>query len=61
MAEQSFRRATELDPWNPEYRISLGRFYKKQGLTIRARKLFEEVLEIVPTHEAALRELSSLR
>lgn len=61
MAEQSYRRATELDPWNTEYRISLGRFYKKQGLTLRARKLFEEVLEIVPSHEAARKELAGLR
>jgi tetratricopeptide (TPR) repeat protein len=60
MAEQSYRRAAELDPWNAEYRISLGRFYKKRGLTIRARKLFEEALRIVPSHETALSELSSL-
>lgn len=61
MAEQSYLRASGLDPWNAEYRVSLGRFYKKQGMRLRARKQFEEALQIVPSHEAALEELTSLR
>jgi len=61
MAEQSYLKATQLDQWNAEYRVALGRFYKKRGLKLRARKQFEEALTVVPTHEAALEELASLK
>jgi tetratricopeptide (TPR) repeat protein len=59
-AAQNFAKATELDPWNVEYWMSLGRFYKKRGMAIRARKQFEEVLKLVPSHQEALTELESL-
>jgi tetratricopeptide (TPR) repeat protein len=61
MAEQSLLKAAELDQWNAEYRVTLGRFYKKRGLKLRAKKQFEEALTLAPTHEGALRELESLR
>jgi tetratricopeptide (TPR) repeat protein len=61
MAEQSYLKATELDPWNADYRVSLGRLYKRRGLKLRARKQFEQALETVPYHEAATKELESLR
>ncbi len=60
MAEQNYLRAAELDPWNPDYLINLGRFYKKRGLKLRARKQFEQALKIAPAHEEAARELESL-
>jgi tetratricopeptide (TPR) repeat protein len=60
MAEQNYSKATELDPWNADYWISLGRFYKKRGLSIRARKQFEEALKLVPAHKVATKELESL-
>jgi tetratricopeptide (TPR) repeat protein len=59
-AEQNFTKATELDPWNAGYWISLGRFYKKRGLKLRARKQFEEALKLVPEHPEASSELASL-
>ncbi len=59
-AEQNFTRATELDPWNASYWISLGRFYKKRGLKLRARKQFEEALKLVPDHPEAESELATL-
>jgi len=59
-AEQNYTRATELDPWNADYWISLGRFYKKRGLNLRARKLFEEALKLVPEHAQATQELETL-
>lgn len=59
-AEQNFTKATELDPWNAAYWISLGRFYKKRGLKLRARKQFEEVLKLVPEHPEAESELAAL-
>jgi hypothetical protein len=60
MAEQNYVQAAHYDQWNAEYRVSLGRFYKKRGLKLRAKKQFEEALTLVPTHEAALRELETL-
>ena len=35
LAEQNYVKATELDPWNADYRIGLGRFYKRRGLKLR--------------------------
>jgi tetratricopeptide (TPR) repeat protein len=61
MAEENFSKATELDPWNAEYWISLGRLYKKRGLKLRARRQFEEALKLVPNHPEVVRELESLR
>lgn len=60
-AEQNYTRATELDPWNAEYWVSLGRFYKKRGLALRARKNFEEALKLSPDHAVAVKELKALR
>jgi tetratricopeptide (TPR) repeat protein len=59
-AEQNFNKATELDPWNAKYWVSLGRFYNKRGLKLRARKQFEEALKLVPEHPEAERELAAL-
>jgi len=59
-AEQNFNKATELDPWNVKYWISLGVFYKKRGLKLRARKQFEEALKLVPEHPEAETELAAL-
>jgi tetratricopeptide (TPR) repeat protein len=61
MAEQNYTKATELDPWNAQYWINLGRFYKKRGLNLRAKRQFEEALRLVPEHEEATRELAALR
>ncbi len=60
MAEQNYLKATEIDPWNADYRVSLGRFYKRRGLKLRARKQFEQALETVPSHEDAMKELEGL-
>jgi tetratricopeptide (TPR) repeat protein len=60
LAEQNYVKATELDPGNAEYRIGLGRFYKRRGLKLRARKQFEWALEIVPGHGEAVEELATL-
>ncbi len=60
LAEDNYTRATQLDPWNAEYWMGLGRFYKKRGLFIRARKQFEEALKLVPQSDEVVRELDSL-
>jgi tetratricopeptide (TPR) repeat protein len=60
MAEENYALAAKMDPWNPEYLICLGRFYKNRGLLMRAKKQFEEALQIAPQHEGAIRELAEL-
>jgi len=60
-AEQNYTKAADLDPWNADYRLSLGRFYKKRGLKLRARRQFEEILKLVPEHRQASEELAGLR
>jgi len=60
LAEDNYTKATELDPWNVEYWIQLGRFYKKRGMHLRARRQFEEALKLAPEHEVATRELGTL-
>lgn len=61
LAEKNYLQATELNPWEPEYWITLGRFYKKRGLSLRAKKQFEKALEIAPSHESAQEELAGLK
>jgi len=61
MAEENLTKATELDPWNPEYWISLGRLYKKRGLKLRAKRQFQEALKLVPNSADLIRELEALR
>lgn len=53
-AEENYQKAIELDPWNPDYLISLARLYRAQGLRARARKLVEKALEITPNHAEGL-------
>jgi Flp pilus assembly protein TadD len=60
LAEQNYIKATQLDSWNAEYLVSLGRFYKRRGLKLRARKQFEQALQLVPAHAIAMQELESL-
>ena len=61
MAEENLTKATELDPWNPDYWISLGRLYKKRGLKLRAKRQFQEALKLVPNSADLIRELEALR
>jgi len=61
LAEQSFSRAVDLDPWNADALVTLGQFYRRQGLAMRARRQFEKALELLPTHAVALEELGALK
>lgn len=60
LAEESYLKAVEIDPWNAEYLVALGLLYKSQGLGLRARKQFERALEILPHHVRAREELRGL-
>jgi Flp pilus assembly protein TadD len=60
MAEQAFLTASRLDPWNAEYLVLLGQFYKRQGFASRARRHLQRALEIQPGHAKAQEELDGL-
>lgn len=60
-AEEAYQRAIELDPFNVELYVALGTFYRDQGMEIRARKMFEKAVEILPSHAVAVKELKALR
>jgi tetratricopeptide (TPR) repeat protein len=60
-AEEAYVKATELDPFNAEFFVALGVFYRERGMDVRARKMFEKALEILPSHAVAAKELKGLR
>lgn len=53
MAEEALQKACDLDPWNAQAHLDLGRFYGENGLDSRARRCYEKVLQIVPNHAEA--------
>jgi curved DNA-binding protein CbpA len=59
--EKSFLRAIELESWNPEGLVGLGRLYKREGLLSRARKQFERALEMDRDHKIARQELEAMK
>ena len=59
-AEDSFNKAAELDPKNPENHLYMGFLYKNAGLKLRARKHFASCLQMDPKNEIALRELAAI-
>ena len=61
MAEQSYLQAIKLDPWCADYLVSLGQFYRKNGLGARAKRQFERALELQPSHAKAAEELAAFR
>jgi tetratricopeptide (TPR) repeat protein len=60
MAEESYQKAVDMDPWNADYLVALGRLYTSQGLDQRARKVIERALEILPHHVQAQEALKVL-
>jgi tetratricopeptide (TPR) repeat protein len=60
MAEENYLRATQLDPWNADYWVALGRLYKRRGMNLRARRNFEEALKLVPNKSEVVEELATL-
>ena len=59
-AEDSFNKAAELEPKNPENHLYMGFLYKNSGLKLRARKHFASCLQLDPKNEIALRELAAI-
>ncbi|HSE39465.1 MAG TPA: hypothetical protein VLH08_01760, partial [Acidobacteriota bacterium] len=59
-AEDSFTKAAELEPKNPENHLYMGFLYKNAGLKLRARKHFASCLQLDPKNEIANRELHAI-
>lgn len=59
-AEDSFQRAMELEPKNPENHLYLGFLYKNVGMKLRAKKHFQICRDMDPYNEIAPRELRTL-
>ena len=59
-AEDSFNRAVELEPQDPENHLYLAFLYKNSGLKLRARKCFMAVLDLDPKNEMAMVQLKAL-
>ena len=47
-AEQNFKIAQKLEPWEPRYLLSLGQLYQKDGLTARAERVFNQLRALDP-------------
>ena len=50
-AEENLRIASSLDPTNVDYFLTLGEFYRREGLASRAKKMFEQAKAINPDCE----------
>jgi tetratricopeptide (TPR) repeat protein len=62
-AEAALIRAAELEPFNPSHFLLLGGFYRAHDMHSKAKKEYEKVIALVPTHaeaQQALRELSKV-
>ena len=59
-SEDSFQRAAELEPLNPDNYLYLAFLYKNSGLKLRAKKCFMTVLQLDPQNDVALSGLKVL-
>jgi len=56
-AREHCEKAVEIEPYDVQNYINLGRVYRRAGLQIRARKQFEKVLQWDPENSTARKEL----
>jgi len=60
-AELNFKKATQLEPWNPDGYVGLGLLYKKASLKIKAANQFKKALEVDPDHPGARKALLEIK
>ncbi len=48
-AEENFAKASELQPTNAMFLTALGEFYQREGMSFRAKRIFDRVKAINPT------------
>lgn len=61
LAWDEYRRATELDPKNPDAWNGLGAVYERQGKLQEAERCYQRALEVDPEHKAARENLERLK
>ena len=59
-AEDSFHRAVELEPQNPENHLYLAFLYRNSALKLRAKRCFMKVLELDPKNDVAKSQIEQL-
>jgi tetratricopeptide (TPR) repeat protein len=60
-AEQSLLKAAEIDPWNVEHFVHLGKFYHSHNLLRKTKKNFLKAIEMNPSHLEAQKALSEMK
>ena len=61
LAEKSFQKVIEMEPWNAEPYAALGLLFLSEKLEKRAENFFRKALAIDPDHELAKKRLMDLR
>lgn len=59
-AEISLWKSIELEKWNPDAYLELGKLYLSEGMKIRAKSMFEKVLSFEPQNEEAKELLNKI-
>jgi tetratricopeptide (TPR) repeat protein len=60
VAEKSFQKVIELEPWNPEPYAALGLLFQYEKMDKRAENFFKKALAIDPEHNLAKKRLSEM-
>jgi|GEM_PF-6037786 len=59
-AEDSFQRAVDLEPQNPENHLFLAFLYRNSNLKLRAKRCFMKVLELDPKNDVAKDQIDEI-
>lgn len=60
VAEKSFQKVIELEPWNPEPFAALGLLFQYEKMEKRAENFFRKALGIDPEHELSKKKLAEM-
>jgi hypothetical protein len=60
-AEEHFRLALKMDPFDAECYLGLGEIYENEGMTTRAQKMYEQAATYDPESEGVQRKLGARR
>lgn len=60
-AEVSLLKSIEIEKWNPDAFLELGKLYLSEGMKMRAKSMFEKVLTLEPSNDEARELLNSIK